>query len=136
MAINVTIENNAPEVRKALENQIEQALMTVGLAAEGDAKDLCPWDTGLLRNSITFALSGEGANISTYKADSGGASGSYSGTAPDDAIPAVYVGTNVHYAIFQEMGTSRQTTAHPFIGPAVKNGKSKWMAIIKKILQT
>ena len=77
-------------------------------------------DTGLLRNSITWAVSGKAPKMGSYKGsdthtqDSPSVvrrglvgkeappprSGEYTGTAPDDpeGKKAVYVGTNVEYA--------------------------------------
>lgn len=68
-------------------------------------------DTGLLRNSFTWALSGQPAAQESYRGDSKSQyrpnapipSGSYSGNAPAGQ-KAVYIGTNVDYAIPQEEG--------------------------------
>lgn len=82
-----------------------RGLKAIGLTAEKHAKKAeIKVDTGLLRNSITHALSGEGAAIAEYHADKGDARGSYSGTAPDEGDEAVYVGTNVDYAPYIELG--------------------------------
>lgn len=56
---------------------ISKALEAVGLSAEGHAKEKCPVDTGNLRNSITHVV--------------------------DDTD--VYIGTNVEYAAYVELGT-------------------------------
>lgn len=90
---------------KAGELALKQAARAIGGEAVGYAKANCPVDTGLLRNSITFALSGEEPDIKSYKADKakneGGEvkSGSYSGAMPKEKSGlAVYIGTNVKYA--------------------------------------
>ena len=59
----VEITFNDKEVLLALEHQAYKALMECGLVAAGYAKDaLTPLgavDTGLLRNSVTFAIAGD-----------------------------------------------------------------------------
>lgn len=68
MSVTV-IEDNSDKVAEELRVRINKALEICGLTAENYAKKLCTVDTGLLRNSITHALSGEPAAISTYSAD-------------------------------------------------------------------
>lgn len=63
----------------------------VAFDTEADAKALAPVDTGMLRNSITTAVTGNG-------------------------LTAAVVAT-ASYAPFVEGGTSRQTP-QPFMGPA------------------
>jgi hypothetical protein len=111
-------------IRQSMNERIEAALEAVGIHLEGEAKeelenDPRRIDTGLLRNSITHAISGKKAAISVYHADSGSNRdssgkrisansenagsvkiGYYRGTAPS-APPdrqCVYIGTNVEYA--------------------------------------
>ena len=93
-------------------------------------------DTGLLRNSITFARGGKPANVTSYSADSGGGSGSYSGNAPVDRSDkyAVYIGTNVEYAPFIELGTVKMD-AKPFLRPSASAIGAKLEGIVKKELQ-
>lgn len=74
MKVDVTITDNSGEFLNALPEQIEQALIAIGLTAESYAKDICPVDTGRLRNSITHAV--------------------------DMSESAAYIGTNVEYATF------------------------------------
>lgn len=73
--------DDTEEVAKAIEQSIESALEEIGLAAERFAKRETPVDTGRLRNSITHAI--------------------------DSYEDAVYVGTNVEYAPYVELGTWR-----------------------------
>lgn len=99
--MSITIKDNTDEFLSALEKAIENGLTAIGMTAEGHAKrkitDYPAVDTGRLRNSITFAISGEKANTPTYT-DSKKGVYNYSGTAPDDKEKAVYIGTNVEYA--------------------------------------
>lgn len=104
MADVIVREDNADEFRDGLDAALTRALEKVGLVAEGYAKRLCPVDTGRLRNSITHVL------------DSGGR--------------AVYVGTNVEYAPYVELGTSRQK-AQPYLRPAAVDHVSEYRGIIE-----
>jgi hypothetical protein len=114
-------DNHKKEILNALDEAMETALDAAGMqAATLSARELqnSPQriDTGLLRNSITWALGGGPAAISSYHADRESrysennvwsilqaaqhGSGSYNGTAPADegSERSVYVGTNVEYA--------------------------------------
>lgn len=90
MAFNIQITDHSQETLEAFEQATETALEEVGLAAEGYAKRLCPVDTGRLRNSITHTADKKTA----------------------------YIGTNVEYGPYVELGTSRQK-AQPYLKPAV-----------------
>lgn len=91
-------------------------------------------DTGLLRNSITYAISGKEANMKSYKADRGGGSGVYAGTAPKEGDEiAVYVGTNVEYAEYIETGTSKIPAVH-FLSDAVNEHKDQYKKVIEKTI--
>lgn len=70
--IEVNLTDNSDLVKNALEEQIEAALIAIGMTAETYAKRDCPVDTGRLRNSITHAV--------------------------EAGEQAVYIGSNVEYA--------------------------------------
>lgn len=111
-----------------LEKAIERALEMAGGIVESAAKENLTAngsvDTGLLRNSITHALDG-------------------AGQVPADApgTRSVYIGTNVEYAPFVELGHSQQpgrfvpaigrrlvaewVQAKPFLRPAAESSKGK-----------
>lgn len=135
MEVRVT-EDHSDEFIEELRRRIPVALEECGLAAEGYAKRLCAVDTGLLRNSITHALDGQSTEISTYQDNPREQSGSYSGSTPKEpnGRRAVYIGTNVEYAPYVELGTSR-TAEQPFLKPAVENNKSAYQSIMKRHLQ-
>ena len=59
----IEMTGNADNIKRAVEKAMQKAARMVGGSLEGHAKELCPVDTGLLRNSITFALGGEPPNI-------------------------------------------------------------------------
>lgn len=104
--VNVTVNSNADLFRNALPEQIAQALEAIGLVAEGYAKDDCPVDTGRLRNSISHAR--------------------------DDT--SAYIGTNVEYAPYVELGTSRMK-ARPYLRPAAEEHADEYKEIVKAALQ-
>lgn len=73
-------------------------LKQVGAKCVRGAKRLCPVDTGRLRSSITEELRHDG-----------------------DGLVEV-VGTDVHYAAYVELGTSR-ARAQPYLRPAAEAAK-------------
>ena len=82
--MSVTTKDNTKEVLSALEKAIERGLEAIGLAAEGYAKEETPVDTGRLRNSISHATDKE----------------------------AAYIGTNVEYAPYIELGARGRQGVH------------------------
>ena len=102
-------ENNAAQVESALNSAIAKALTMIGQQAEGYAKLMCPVDTGRLRNSITNAI--------------------------DTEENAVYIGTNVEYAPYVELGTSRRSP-HPYLKPAASEHGDEYRAILKGCLES
>ena len=146
----ITITDNTGEFLDALPEALKAIGEAIGLQAAGYAQGLAPVDTGLLRNSIAYALSGEqpslgafgnGKQQRTYKAnrpDENGVlqKGTYSGHAPDAEHGglAVYIGSNVSYAPYQELGT-RRTPAKPFLRPAVEEHRDEYRQIALKIMK-
>lgn len=133
------------EIKSGMESAVERFLTEAGLHLEGEAKyalemDPRRIDTGLLRNSITFALDGAGAHTTDYSADKakGGTveSGSYTGTAPAEpgGRRALYIGTNVEYAMYVHEGTLKMAP-NRFLTNAIELNKdqlkSKFEAIMK-----
>jgi HK97 gp10 family phage protein len=102
------IISHRKEVIEEKNRKMEMALMLIGLTAERYAKYLCPVDTGRLRNSITHGVAtGE---------------------------EAVYVGTNVEYAPYVEVGTHKQKP-QPYLRPAVADHLDEYSAIAQRVLQ-
>ena len=102
-------ENNAAQVGEAMDRAIAKALTMIGLEAEGNAKAICPVDTGRLRNSITNAI--------------------------DTEEDAVYIGTNVEYGPYVELGTSRRHP-HPYLKPAAADHADEYRSILKSCLKS
>lgn len=127
-------DDHTDEFLRKLEEAVDLALEECGSECERYAKMECPVDTGLLRNSITYALHGKAPEASTYKADSGGRTGSYSGSAPDGE-QCVYVGTNVEYSAYVEMGSSKHKDPKPFLKPALQDHADRYKNIIQNRLK-
>lgn len=108
MADVEVVQDNTDEVVEALGIAMARALEAIGIQAEGYAKDLCPVDTGRLRNSITHTV--------------------------DNDEKAAYIGTNVEYAPYVELGTSKQK-AQPFLTPAAQNHGSEYREILEAELK-
>lgn len=75
--MNIKITDNSNKILEELDSAVLKALTTVGLMAVNYAKTSCPVDTGRLRASICYALSGESPSISSYTDDSGEQGGEY-----------------------------------------------------------
>lgn len=101
-------EDNREQFKHAFNKALARALEEIGLAAEGYAKRLCPVDTGRLRNSIT--------HVTRYGAK------------------AVYIGTNVEYAAYVELGT-RMQKPQPYLRPAASEHQETYRSILKKNLE-
>lgn len=82
--MKVDYKDNSEQVLSALEKAIKNGLEAIGLTAEGHAKKITPVDTGRLRNSISHATDDE----------------------------AAYIGTNVEYAPYVELGAQGRKGVH------------------------
>ena len=159
--MEVKITDNSELFKKAKDEAIERALVAVGMTAERHAKERCPVDTGLLRNSITYAISGEAPPIKSYRATYGAnrytkgknagkrysassknagavGVGYYKGTAPDDppSQKGVYIGTNVEYAKKQEEGDYKhQSGASHFLRDAASTHGDEYKRIVERQLK-
>lgn len=104
--IDIHITDNSGEVLRELERKKAAALEAVGITAEGFAKRLTPVDTGRLRNSMSHIVVGND----------------------------VYIGTNVEYGPYIELGTVSYTGKH-MLKRAASEHSDTYKAIIKRILQ-
>lgn len=116
--ISVDVKSNADAVLDEFRQKVSVALETIGLKAEGYAKGYCPVGTpestgipgyigGTLRNSISHADDGESA----------------------------YIGTNVEYAPYVELGTRRMHPRH-YLKKAVENHAEEYRQTVEKILMS
>lgn len=125
-------KDNTDEVLDALEEAIIRGLDTIGMTAETHAKEdpNMPVDTGYARNSITYALSGESPNITSYEADKGGRTGEYSGTMDGKKGEFVVIGSNVEYFPYIEEGGANMTARH-VLRRAVTKHKSEYKKLME-----
>ena len=133
--MSYTYKDNTNEVLSALEKAKVRGLTAIGMTAEGHAKKKIKQakavDTGRLRNSITFAVSGESANISSYSGDHGEKGGTYSGAAPNDKEKAVYIGTGVEYAAGIETGSHRKKGGVHFLQDAATGHTDEYKKLME-----
>lgn len=134
--MSIQFVDNSAEIIAALHDTCERALWRCGEKAEGYAKDLVPGavtGTGRLKNDIS--------HTEFVKSAGGG---------------EMYVGTNVNYAVYQEMGTGKYAEngdgrptpwcyqdeqgiwhwtagnrAHPFIKPSIADHEKTYLNILK-----
>lgn len=104
--MSVTIKDNTQQVLSALEKAKKQGLEAIGMTAEGHAKKNTPVDTGRLRNSIT------------HTADSN----------------AAYIGTNVEYAPYVELGARGRKPVHMLVRAATEH-KAEYKQIMENALK-
>jgi HK97 gp10 family phage protein len=113
MSASIRIEG-VPRLQRALltitqegRRTVQREVMRSALKVQAGAKRRAPVDTGRLRNSIAVEI------------EEGGLS--------------AVVGTNVHYAPFQEFGTSRMR-ARPFLFPAWEEERERFIAALRREL--
>ena len=82
--MSYSYKDNTEQVLSAMEKAIERGLEAIGLTAEEHAKEETPVDTGRLRNSISHAVEDK----------------------------AAYIGTNVEYAPYVELGARGREGKH------------------------
>ena len=104
--MSVTIKDNTQQVLSALEKAKKQGLEAIGMTAEGHAKKNTPVDTGRLRNSIT------------HTADSN----------------AAYIGTNIEYAPYVELGARSRKPVHMLTRAATEH-KAEYKQIMEDALK-
>lgn len=100
--MSYTYKDNTQEILSALERAKKRGLEAIGLSAEGHAKEITPVDTGRLRNSISHATDDE----------------------------AAYIGTNVEYAPYVELGSRGRKGKH-----MLQRAATEHAAEYKKLLQ-
>ncbi len=105
---SVVLDFHTDDVITQYSTAVQKAMKEAVLIIEAEAKRLCPVDTGRLRTSIT--------NIVREIAN---------------AVIEGRIGTNISYARFQELGTSK-ITANPYLRPALKNKFSEVVNIIQE----
>lgn len=100
------IADHTDEVIEALGTAMARALEAIGIEAESDAANLCPVDTGRLRNSITHAIDENWA----------------------------IVGTSTEYAPYVHQGVHGRP-GQPFLTDAVTQNADKYRSIAEAALK-
>lgn len=110
--MSVKFVDNSEQFKDGMAEKIKVALEKIGLQAEANAvyeiTALGAVDTGNLRNSISH---------------------------DDDGVDTAYVGTNVEYAPYVEMGTSHME-GRPFLKQAVQNHADEYRSIAESELKS
>lgn len=148
---NIEYRDNTEEVLRAMKAAIRRGNEAIGLAAEGHAKrkltkEVYTGDkdwilTGRLRNSITYALTGEETHVKQYRGYRKGQGEekrgvySYDGVAPGEKGDGVYIGTNVEYAPGIELGTHRSAGAVHFLQDAATNHRDEYKRLMEGSLK-
>ena len=105
--ISVSVVSNVEEVKAEVRTKVMAALEAIGETAAAAAADVAPVDTGRLKNSISSAVV--------------------------ESELTAYIGTNVEYAPYQELGTSKGITAKHFLQ---YGAQSTWAASGKDMLES
>ena len=85
-----------------------RGLEICGEKAESYAKEICPVDTGRLRNSIAHAQEGSNTEV---------------------------IGSNVEYGVFVELGTHKMA-AKPFLRPAAEGHGAEYKQIMQQVMDS
>lgn len=139
--MNFQLTDNTDEVLRALDENVEKALEMIGLQASGYAAlnledNPRRIDTGLLRNSITYAIAGQAPAKQTYSADTGDGSGRYQGKiAKSEGEKSVYIGTNVEYASYVEYGAKLPSGATMEANHFIKNAVTEHIDEYKDMME-
>ncbi len=104
------VNDRRDEAIKTTRDVMAEAMEICCLTAERYAKAACPWRTGRLRNSITYAVVADGDDVQGI------------------------IGTNVEYAPYVEYGTSRQK-AHHYLQKAATNHSQEYKDLIASYLK-
>lgn len=108
LKMHIELDDFSEDVVMALANALERGMIAIGETAEKYAKEIVPVDTGRLRNSITYLVDKESAEV--------------------------YVGSNVEYAAPVELGTSRMRP-RPYLSPAATQHNAEYRDLIKDSLE-
>ena len=111
MDVDVKFTEHIQELMSAMNQKSELILETIGSRAEGYAAKDCPVDTGRLRGSIDHAV--------------------------DDDEKAVYIGTNVEYAVYVEYNdhAHHETGKAHFLRDAATTHSREYKGIAELILK-
>jgi len=126
MAFKSTVSQqwHGEEVKIKGKKVVGKSIYEIGLVVEGQAKQLCPVDTGRLKGSITTAAFHERTTAQAPATWSDSID-------PPDIENEVLVGTAVEYGPHMEFGTIK-TDAQPFLRPSIDLAKGKVVTIVER----
>ena len=108
---DIKFTSNVNDILRCMEKGKRNALTAIGSSAETHTKDNITADklvdTGRLRNSISYAVDGE----------------------------AAYIGTNVEYAPYLELGT-KKIAAHHYLKRAATEHKDEYKNLTAQAIQS
>lgn len=148
--VSFKLTDNSGAIARAFENCEDEFLEALGIQGSDNvrraitAKDAV--DTGLMRNSVTFAVSGQSADAASYRGERRSKyrpnapipeGTPYSGTAPAAASghKAVYVGSNLDYFMYQNNGYHRPDGAFVPGIHALEDGMTQLQGQAERIAQ-
>lgn len=120
--VEVKLESNMDAVLQALGEQLGQAMIAIGMTAESNAKQeitKAVYDTPESKSG--YVRTGHLLNSITYGVDTN--------------EPAVYIGSNVKYAPYVELGTSKMR-ARPFLKPAAENYGEQYKELLQQAMKS
>jgi DNA-directed RNA polymerase subunit L len=121
--IDIQVTDNSKQFADALERRVPIILEACGLVGEEHAKNDARVDTGRYRSSITHTVSGQGGQVHEYR-DNNGKQFTETLQAVPESERAVYIGTNVEYALYLEQKDH-----------TIKNAIANHVKEYKKIIQ-
>ena len=130
--IQVEITDNSPFTKEAFEKAVTKALTECGIKAQGYASGSAPVDTGRLAASITYAPKGSMGFLHEYQDKNGKGYSQQVGGVGDEN--AVYIGTNVEYAPYVELGANKRHAYH-YLKNSVANHISEYKDIIQNAMK-
>lgn len=107
--VSINVESHLEEVTEEARVKINAWLEAIGEDAAGTAADFAPVDTGRLKNSISSAVV--------------------------ESEQAVYIGTNVEYAPYQELGTSRGVAGKHFLQFGATAHAGEYKSLLEEALK-
>lgn len=103
-------QDNTAEVKRRTNEAIQRAFMIIGMKGSEYTANITPVDTGNLRGSIDYVVGDK----------------------------MVTIGSNVKYAVFQELGTIKMQAANNGVGflrPALKGSLKEFQGILEQELR-
>lgn len=133
--MSIKFTDNSDKVKEEFEDLVQLALSVVGEKAEGFAKEDCPVDTGRLRNSITYATKTDQGTPNTEEGEKAQPKDYKKHATPEKN--AVYIGTNVEYAIYVEFRDKLKhlTGKAHFLRDAATTHSAQYKDIVEKTLK-